>query len=108
MIKTYQKKPVEKIQAVKFEYTTQCIKFLQEWLGKEYKGCGKDRTPYALGYIEIGTLEDGDSQVKHIASESDYIVKGISGEFYAIKPDIFARTYSEVSEVEFNDTYTGC
>lgn len=26
----------------------------------------------------------------------DYIIKGIHGEFYACKPDVFAETYEEV------------
>jgi len=45
------------------------------------------------GTIKVGTLEDGDSEVEHIASKGDYIVKGIHGEFYPCKPDIFKKTY---------------
>lgn len=41
----------------------------------------------------IRTLE-GD----HIASVCDYIIKGIKGEFYPCKPDIFEQTYEEVKE----------
>lgn len=45
----------------------------------------------------IPTLEDGDNnQVKHIASKDDYIIKGVKGEFYACKPDIFELTYELV------------
>lgn len=32
------------------------------------------------------------------ASVGDYIIKGIKGEFYPCKPDIFALTYDEVTE----------
>ena len=95
MIIRYVKKPVE-IDAVKFEYTDDCLSFLKEWLGSEFKSSGKDRYPAAIGWLEIGTLEDGDSQVKHIASEGDYIIKGVQGEFYACKPDIFHKTYDKV------------
>jgi len=31
-----------------------------------------------------------------IASISDWIIKGIKGEFYPCKPDIFAETYEKV------------
>lgn len=31
----------------------------------------------------------------HHVSESDMIIKGVKGEFYACKPDIFAMTYEE-------------
>ena len=29
-------------------------------------------------------------------SESDYIIKGVNGEFYPCKPDIFEKTYDLV------------
>lgn len=32
----------------------------------------------------------------HIASEGDYIIKGVAGEFYPCKPEIFAATYELV------------
>ena len=34
----------------------------------------------------------------HRADPGDWIVKGIKGEFYPCKPDIFAATYEEVEE----------
>lgn len=39
-------------------------------------------------YVEIGTLEG-----LMIASVGDYIIKGVKGEFYPCKPDIFLMTY---------------
>jgi hypothetical protein len=30
------------------------------------------------------------------ANYGDYIIKGINGEFYPCKPDIFEKTYEEV------------
>ena len=30
------------------------------------------------------------------ASEGDYIIKGVNGEFYPCKPDIFEKTYELV------------
>ena len=39
---------------------------------------------------KITTLEGG-----HIASINDYIIKGIKGEFYPCKPDIFHLTYDK-------------
>lgn len=48
---------------------------------------------------EILTLEDGhDNRVKHIATEGDWIIKGVQGEFYPCKPDIFEATYEAVAE----------
>jgi len=39
---------------------------------------------------KIGTLEGG-----HKVSPTDYIIKGIKGEFYPCKNDIFHMTYDE-------------
>lgn len=46
------------------------------------------------GEVDILTLEDGgDGRAKHVASRGDYIIRGVQGEFYACKPDIFEMTY---------------
>lgn len=34
----------------------------------------------------------------HKADEGDWIIKGVKGEFYPCKPDIFAMTYDPVEE----------
>ena len=44
--------------------------------------------------LHISTLE-GDM----VAQPGDYIIKGIAGEFYPCKPDIFKATYEPVSSV---------
>ena len=43
--------------------------------------------------IVIPTLE-GDM----VAQKGDYIIKGVQGEFYPCKPDIFKETYEKVEE----------
>ena len=43
-------------------------------------------------YIKIETLE---GIMK--ASIGDYIIKGVNGEFYPCKPDIFTKTYEEIN-----------
>ena len=49
--------------------------------------------------LDIPTLEDGDDKrAKHVASIGDYIIKGIQGEFYPCKPDIFEATYEVLNE----------
>lgn len=51
--------------------------------------------------LYITTLEDGQedgAQVQHIASPGDWIVKGVQGEFYPVRPDIFAVTYRRVDQ----------
>ena len=46
--------------------------------------------------LVIATLEDGESIARHVASAGDFIIKGVAGEFYPCKPDIFAATYEAV------------
>lgn len=49
--------------------------------------------------LRIPTLEDGPfGEAKHIASVGDWIAKGVEGECWPIKPDIFAKTYELVEE----------
>jgi hypothetical protein len=80
-IKTYRKKPVT-IEAV--EYTGLNSAEIESFTGQQVgKETGKP--------IMIKTLEG-----QHIASLGDFIIKGVKGEFYPCKPDIFAETYSEV------------
>ena len=43
--------------------------------------------------LTIETLE-GD----HLANEEDYIIKGVKGECYPCKPDIFEMTYEKVED----------
>lgn len=43
--------------------------------------------------VVIPTLEGA-----MLASPGDWIIKGVAGEFYLCKPDIFAATYERVSQ----------
>jgi hypothetical protein len=44
-------------------------------------------------HLEIRTLEG-----VHRADLGDWVIKGVKGEFYPCKPDIFAATYELVSD----------
>lgn len=90
----YRKKAVE-IEAVVFTYpiTDELLEFAGPSLGT----CRKNRHPSAIAELEVLTLEDGkDLKVTHIATEGDYIIKGVQGEFYPCKPGIFVLTYDKV------------
>ena len=93
----FRKKPVE-IEAVQFWYNDRDIAALRSFCGDALGKTQKHRHITAVGEAEIGTLEDGvHLTVKHIATEGDWIIKGVQGEFYACKPDIFEQTYERVS-----------
>ena len=89
----FRKKPVV-IDAVQFLYTTEGLAELHNFCGKSLGHVHKARHVNAKAEAEICTLEDGlKLQVKHIATEGDWIIRGVQGEFYACKPDICAQTY---------------
>ena len=79
----YRKKPVV-IEAVQFDGTDESVEWLfPQLVNNEIgRGCNK---------LYIKTLE-GVME----ASIGDYIIKGVNGEFYPCKPDIFTKTYEIV------------
>ena len=79
----YRKMPVV-IDAWELKYDTDCINDLLAIIG-DAAHQGPD------GSIKIKTLEGVMTAVT-----GDYIIKGVHGEFYPCKPDIFKETYEEV------------
>ena len=77
----FRKKPVV-IEAVQFkgDNMAKCLKFL------------KGNYLFEDNTLKIITLE-GNMTV----STDDFIIKGVNGEFYPCKPDIFEKTY-EIAE----------
>jgi hypothetical protein len=55
--------------------------------------CGEQGPPWIE--LTIPTLEG-----EHVARHGDWIIRGVKGEFYPCKPDIFAATYEPASEGE--------
>lgn len=81
MVKKYRKKPVV-IEALKWDgdNKSDICKFIGKDVGHLFLN----------GNLYIETLEGA-----HHASVGDYIIKGVQGEFYPCKPDIFESTYEE-------------
>ena len=93
MIKQYRKKPVF-IEAVQWNtknydeivaFTEGRAKYF-EWF--QYNEYGQNKE-----MLHVGTLER-----RMEASKGDWIIKGVNGEFYPCKPDIFEKTYEEVKQ----------
>ena len=82
----YRKKPVviEAVQLKDLEVRT--LMALQN-----FAGLSNDVFEAVEDGIVIKTLEG-----KMKASVGDFIIKGVQGEFYPCKPDIFEKTYEEV------------
>lgn len=98
----YRKKPVV-IEAIQYDGTensfNDCLKFLSDG-NENFEHLPDSQTEFinkgigvsAMG-IEIPTLEG-----VMLCKPCDYIIKGIAGEFYPCKPDIFESTYEKVEE----------
>lgn len=85
-MKKYRKKPVV-IEARRFtgfdNGPNACPSYLAGWMAEAVVSNQK-------GKLIIHTLE-GDMT----AELGDWIIKGVNGEFYPCKPDIFEKTYEE-------------
>lgn len=88
----YRKKPVviEAMQYLGHSNYDDICKFTGMELKMEYSN-EKDFPDGQI--ITIPTLEG-----EMIANKGDFIIKGIQGEFYPCKPDIFEATYDRVDD----------
>lgn len=83
----FQKRPVE-IEAWQNDNTSAWVASqIAEWCGGRYR---KNELDHG-SRIEIDTLEG-----TMTASLGDWVIKGVQGEFYPCKPDIFEATYKAV------------
>ena len=70
-----------------------------QWTGKnehevmKFVGCHCCLVDKSNGKALIINTLEGD----HYASVNDWIVKGVKGEFYPVKPDIMEQTYTRVN-----------
>lgn len=85
--KLYKKKPV-------------VIEALQ-WTGDNHEAILEfcSQAEYHTELFESGTMFIRTLEGKMQASVNDYIIRGLKGEFYPCKPDIFQATYDPVINV---------
>ncbi len=97
----YRKKPVV-IEAMQFDGTPESGAEIVAWvstfgvdevefhpfLADHFRGDPKVYVAHPDPYMRIKTLEG-----VMIGSRGDWIIRGVQGEFYPCKPDIFAATY---------------
>lgn len=88
MAKTYRKKPVE-VQAIRFTgwNWSECLHFI----GARPSIFDEQRRKGDPEFVDIETLEGTMRCMK-----GDYIIRGVNGEFYPCKADIFKKTYESV------------
>lgn len=86
----YRKKPVE-IEAIQF--TRDNFDEIAKFTNGNAKNFSTEKCPNGKCFCEITTLEG-----VMTATEKDYIIKGVDGEFYPCKPCIFEKTYEKNTE----------
>ena len=85
MPQKFRKKPVV-VEARQFKCdNTDAQENLADWCRGKLRGY---KLPLSERVIQIETLE-GEMEAKH----GDWIIKGVKGEFYPCRPDIFDATY---------------
>lgn len=81
----FRKKPVV-IEAIQYNGPYSVDEMGEDW-GESFTSVAK----YDNGFLSIKTLESHSAPLG--ASIGDWIIRGVQGEFYPCKPDIFAATY---------------
>lgn len=89
-MKTYRKKPVL-VNAMQFDGSEESARRIIEWMSENSNAVDRGFRR-SLPHLLIHTLE-GIMR----AEPGDFIICGVNGEFYPCKPDIFEKTYEEVS-----------
>lgn len=82
----YRKKPVV-IEAVQWDGDSETA---NQFLGEDY-GVDWEYAAQGDSALVIPTLEG-----RMRANPGDWIIRGVKGEFYPCKPDIFEATYEEI------------
>lgn len=100
-VKKYRKKPVE-IEAMLFDGDNAATHAVYKWVEQNTQGSydytGDERPAHGVtirprdGAFIIHTLEG-----EMVVSRGDYVIRGVQGEFYPCKPDIFEATYEAVA-----------
>ena len=95
----FRKRPVE-IEAIKLEknmVSIQEVYVFMKWYTHTSCKMGQERW---YEYLDKVMKEDGiiipTLEGEHLARWGDYIIKGVKGEFYPCKADIFEMTYEVV------------
>lgn len=82
----YRKKPVV-IEAMRTDGTVKTANEIREWSRDELRDHWMGDGTHRVAFL-IDTLEG-----RMTAQPGDWIIRGVSGEYYPCKPDIFAATY---------------
>ncbi|PNY87124.1 hypothetical protein [Staphylococcus agnetis] len=87
MIIKARKKPIE-VECVQFT-DIESAEYIEEWSGAQV-------VYHVSKYRKILVVKTLEGEMN--ATINDYIVKGVNGEFYPVKPDVFHKTYEVLKD----------
>jgi hypothetical protein len=104
-VRKFKKQPVV-IEAIRFNGTTESAEEILKWIGVPAGDFLNDKAA-AFYFCAAGSafplcgLDDHVLGIKTLegvmaASPGDYVIKGVAGEFYPCKPEIFGQSYEAV------------
>ena len=92
----YRKKPVE-VEAMRLDRHN--TKDVCDWIAScQYHDPDNEHGEQSVGYLTDGTVVIDTLEGRMVASIGDYVIRGVKGEFYPCKPDIFEQTYEQVTQ----------
>jgi hypothetical protein len=97
----YRKKPVE-IEARQFTTNNGPIEHMDDLVAWMNESGQPDRYPRLTDDVPVARHDNTSIFIntlegEHRADVGDYIIKGVKGEFYPCKPDIFEATYDQTT-----------
>lgn len=79
------------VEVMLLDNTEESAISLAEWCGGHYSPDSNPDGSDVMHFVVIKTLEGS-----MLATPGDWIIKGVAGEFYPCKPEIFTQTYDLV------------
>ena len=90
----YEKRRVQ-VEAVATDGSPESNRAIIDWTRGSKTPASMDDHPTRGQCLTISTLEGA-----HWVDKGDYVIRGVAGEFYPCKPDIFAELYDQVPAQE--------
>ena len=87
---TYKQKPVV-VEAIRWDGTNhdEVVRFLKDLLSCEIAWDGNDPCATKMAFRTLGG--------NHVVRVGDYIIRGVVGELYTCRPDVFEQTYDQMT-----------
>ena len=83
------------IEAVQFDGTLNSAVEILRWAGPS---CGMEHKHTKKAHQVLLVIQTPEGKMK--ATKGDWIIRGLVGEFYPCKPDVFEKKYERLEEIQ--------